>query len=258
VYGIKEILKVNLIKDKVAIVTGGARGIGRAICLMLAKQGCHVAFNYVKSTKDAAALEKEIKSLGVKCKATQVDIKDFDKVKEWTESIKKEFGTFHILINNAGIIADKALMLMALEDWQKVIDTNLTGVFNITRCCITTLLKQKEGHIINISSISGKIGLPRQVNYSASKGGLDAFAKALAKEVAAYNVRVNSVAPGFIETDILKEFSQEDRENINKTIPLRRVGTPEDVAGCVKFLLSPEAQYIIGENIQMDGGLAIR
>jgi len=249
---------MNLIKGKVAIVTGGSRGIGRAICLMLASQGCHVAFNYAKSTKEADALKKEISAMGVKCTATQVDIKDFDKVKEWIENVKKEFGTFHILINNAGIIADKALMLMTQEDWQDVIDTNLTGVFNITRCCITTLLKQKEGHVVNISSVSGKIGLPRQVNYSASKGGLDAFTKALAKEVAAYNVRVNSVAPGFIETDILKEFSPEDREKINKLIPMGRAGTPEDVAGCVKFLLSPEAQYIIGENIQMDGGLAIR
>ena len=249
---------MNLIKGKVAIVTGGSRGIGRAICLMLAGQGCHVVFNYAKNKEAASALEKEIKALGVKVKASQVDIKDFDKVKEWIESIKKEFGTFHLLINNAGIIADKALMLMAQEDWQNVIDTNLTGVFNITRCCITTFLKQKEGNVINVSSVSGKIGLPGQVNYSASKGGLDAFTKALAKEVAAYNVRVNSVAPGFIETDILKEFSSEEREKINKLIPMGRAGTPEYVAGCVKFLLSPEAQYIIGENIQMDGGLAIR
>ncbi len=249
---------MNLLKDKVAIVTGGSRGIGRAICLMLAKQGCHVVFNYAQNKDAAATLEKEIKTLKVKCRADQLDVRDFDKVKEWIESIKKEFGTFHILINNAGIICDKALMLMHPDDWQKVIDTNLTGVFNLTRCCITTMLKQKQGYVVNVSSVSGKIGLPRQSNYSASKGGVNAFTKALAKEVAAYNVKVNSVSPGFIETDILRDFSEEDIEKINKMIPLGKIGTPEDVAGCVKFLLSEEAKYIVGEDIQMDGGLAIR
>jgi len=249
---------MSSLKDKVAIVTGGSRGIGRAIALMLASEGCHVAFNYCKSEEKAKALEKEIKTLGVNGKGTCVDVKDFDGVKKWVESVKKDFGRLDILVNNAGIVRDKALMLMDPKEWQEVIDTNLTGTFNAARLCIVTFLKQKSGDIINISSVSGKIGLPRQTNYSASKGGMDAFTKSLAKEVAAYNVRVNAVAPGYIKTDILESFSEEDKEKIAKSVPLGRLGTPEEVAACVKFLLSEKAQYLTGQIIQMDGGLAIQ
>ncbi|MCX5681098.1 MAG: 3-oxoacyl-ACP reductase FabG [Candidatus Omnitrophica bacterium] len=245
------------IKGKTAIVTGGARGIGRAIVLMLAQNGCHVAFNYLKSKDEALRLQSEVEKFGVRCRATCVDIKDFEAVKKWIDSVKADFGSLDILVNNAGIIVDKAFMLMSPEDWHGVIGTNLHGVFNAARACIVTFLKQKSGEIINISSISGVIGLPRQVNYSASKGGVDAFTKALAKEVAPYNVRVNSVAPGYIETDILSGISQENRKKIEELIPLGRVGGPEDVAYCVEFLLSKEGQYITGQVIQVDGGLAI-
>ncbi len=249
---------MSSLKGKVAIVTGGSRGIGRAIVLMLAREGCDVAFNYEKSQTAALALEEEVKKSKVKCVASCIDIKNFEKVKLWVEDVKKRFGRLDILVNNAGIVIDKALMLMSPEDWQKVIDTNLTGAFNITRLCITTFLKQKKGNIVNISSVSGKIGLPRQVNYSASKGGLDAFTKALSKEVAAYNVRVNGIAPGYTQTDILKDLSEQDLKKITDLIPLGSIGKPENVADCVKFLLSPLAQYITGEIIQIDGGLAIR
>jgi 3-oxoacyl-[acyl-carrier protein] reductase len=163
-----------------------------------------------------------------------------------------------ILINNAGIIRDKALMMMTEEDWQTVIQTNLTGMFNASRACIVSFLKQKQGDIINISSVSGITGLARQTNYSASKGGMNAFTKALAKETAAYGVRVNAVAPGFIETDILSGLSEEQKNDIIRRIPLGRVGSPEDVAQGVKFLLSPEAAYMTGQILVVDGGLAIR
>lgn len=246
------------IKDKVAIVTGGSRGIGRAIVLMLAHNGCHVTFNYLKSKDEALNLQKEVEKLGVRCHAVCVDIKDFEAVKKWIEGVRVDFGRIDILVNNAGIILDKAFMLMSKEDWHGVIDINLHGVFNAARACIVTFLKQKSGEIINISSVSGVIGLPRQVNYSASKGGVDAMTKALAKEVAAYGVRVNSVAPGYIETDILSGISEENRKKIDELIPLGRIGKPEEIAHCVEFLLSKEGQYITGQVIQVDGGLAIR
>lgn len=246
------------LKDKTAIVTGGSRGIGRAIVLMLAGQGCNVAFNYHKNADLAKKLVVEVKKLGVRCEASQVDIKDFDAVKKWIDEAKEKFGQLDILVNNAGIIIDKALMLMSKTDWQEVIDTDLTGVFNATRSCIVTFLKQKSGDIVNISSVSGVIGLPRQSNYSAAKGGVNAFTKSLAKEVAAYGIQVNAVAPGFIDTEILNDLPQEQKDKILEIVPLGRLGTTDDVSNCVKFLLSEQAQYITGQVIQVDGGLAIR
>lgn len=245
-------------KDKIAIVTGGARGIGRAIVLMLAREGCQVAFNYMKSQTQAQELEAEAKKFGVKCKGSRVDIKDFAGVKAWIDQTKADFGGLDILVNNAGIIADKALMMMSEQDWHDVIATNLDGVFNATRACVVTFLKQKKGDIVNISSVSGVFGLPRQVNYSASKGGVNAFTKALAKEISPYGIRVNAVAPGFIETEILSGFTPQQKEEVTKVVPLGRIGRAEEVAHCVKFLLSPAAGYITGQIIQVDGGMAIR
>jgi len=247
-----------MLKDKVAIVTGGSRGIGKAIVEMLADQGCHVAFNYRQSQDSALALEAQIKAKGVRCQARCVDMKDFDAIKSWVDGVKQEFGRLDILVNNAGIIRDKALMMMTSQDWHEVIETNLTGAFYASRACIVTFLKQKQGDIVNISSISGVIGLARQTNYSAAKGGMNAFTKALAKEVAGYGVRVNAVAPGFIETDILRDLSEQQREQILKSIPLGRIGDVRDVARCVKFLLSDSSAYITGQILVVDGGLAIR
>jgi len=249
---------MSYLKGKVAVVTGGSRGIGRAIVRMLAQQGCAVAFSYQSSVEMALSLEEEAKKTGVPCKASRVDVKDFVEVKSWIEATKAEFGNLDVLVNNAGIIRDKALMLMTPEDWNVVLETNLTGMFNATRCCIVTFMKQKSGAIVNISSVSGIIGLPRQTNYSATKGGINAFTKALAKEVAGYGVRVNAVAPGFIETDILSGFSEDQKQGILKTIPLGRIGSVEDVANCVKFLLSERAEYITGQIIPVDGGLVMR
>ncbi len=251
-------MEEQFLKNKVAVVSGGARGIGRAIVKKLAQQGCHVTFNYLVSEQLAKDLEKEVLNTGVRCRAVKVDVKDFAGVKAWMDQIERDWEKIDILINNAGIIADKALMMMSQQDWKSVIDTNLNGMFHMARSCIVKFMKQRRGDIVNISSVSGLIGLPRQTNYSATKGAMNAFTKALAKEVAGYGVRVNAVAPGFIETDILAGLSDEFRQEILKTIPLGRIGDVEDVANCVKFLLSPAAAYLTGQIIQVDGGLAIR
>lgn len=246
-----------ILKDKVAIVTGGTRGIGRAVVLMLAREGANVAFTYLKSTSNAQALIKEVEGLGRKSKAFQMDVRDFDKAKELIENVKHDFGQLDILVNNAGITKDKALMMMTKDDWQEVIDTNLGGLFNVTRSAIITFLKQKSGDIVNISSVSGIIGLARQVNYAASKAGIIGFTKALAREVAPYNIRVNAVAPGFIETDMVSGLKEEHKTELKKRIPLARFGNVEDVAGTVKFLLDPNTGYITGQTIIIDGGMSL-
>lgn len=245
------------LQNKTAIISGAARGIGRAIALELAKEGANISFNFLKSTKEAQELEQEVKNLGVKAKAFQVDIKDFPAVESWVEQTKELFGGLDIIINNAGIIKDKALALMDLGDWHEVLDTNLDGTFNLTKASIVTLLKQKSGNIVNVSSVSGIVGLPRQTNYAASKGGMISFTKSLAKEVAAYNIRVNAVAPGFIETDMLKDLREDFKNQVLQRIPLGRMGKPEEVAKAVKFLVSDEARYITGQTIIIDGGMTI-
>lgn len=246
-----------MLKNKTAIISGGTRGIGRAIAEELAKEGANISFNYLKSKEEADELERKISSLGVKAKAYQVDIKDFEAVHQWVKDTKEYFGALDIIVNNAGIIIDKALALMEKEDWHNVIDTNLNGFFNLTHAAIITLLKQKNGSIINITSVTGIVGMPRQTNYAAAKAGIIGFTKSLAKETAPYNIRVNAVAPGFIETDMLKDLKVQYKEDVLKKIPLGRFGRPIDVAKAVKFLVSEEARYITGEVIVVDGGLTM-
>jgi 3-oxoacyl-[acyl-carrier protein] reductase len=246
------------LKDKVAIVTGGTRGIGRAIVLELAREGVDVAFTYLKSTQEAQDLSQEVENVGRRCLALQIDVRDFKKAKELVEKTREYFGRLDILVNNAGITKDKALMLMTEEDWQEVIDTNLSGTFNVTRSAIVTFLKQKSGNIINITSVSGISGMNRQTNYAASKAGIIGFTKSLAKEVASYNIRVNAVAPGFIETDMIKGLKEEYKNELVKKIPLGRFGKVSDVAAAVKFLLSDAANFITGQTIVVDGGLFIQ
>ncbi len=245
------------LKDKIALISGGSRGIGRSIALELAKTGCHISFSYRKNELEAKKLEEEIARLGQKAQAFCVDIKDYAAVIDWVNQTKEHFQGLDIVINNAGIIKDKALMFMEKEDWQEVIDTNLTGVYNLSRAVIIGLMKQKKGNIINISSVSGIIGLPRQANYSASKAGMIGFTKALAREVAAYNIRVNSVAAGFIETDMTHELKENFKSKMLTRIPLARFGKPEEVAKVVKFLAGEESNYITGQVIVIDGGLSI-
>jgi len=247
-----------LFQNKAAIVTGGSRGIGKALVLMLAQEGADVAFTYAKSVEDAGKLSSEIVKLGRKPLALQMDVADFDKARELIEKAKEYFGRLDILVNNAGIIRDKALMMMAKDDWREVIDTNLTGTFNVTRNAIVTFLKQKSGAIVNITSVSGVAGMSRQTNYAASKAGIIGFTKSLAREVAPYNIRVNAVAPGFIETDMISGLKDEYKEGLKKKIPLSRLGRVEDVSAAVKFLLSEAANFITGQTIIVDGGLFIQ
>jgi 3-oxoacyl-[acyl-carrier protein] reductase len=245
------------LNNKTVIISGATRGIGRAIALELAGEGANISFNYLKSGNEAMALEKEIKDLGVNAKSFQADIKDYIAVKAWVDETKELFGGIDIVINNAGIIKDKALALMEPYDWQEVINTNLDGTFNLTRAAIVTLIKQKSGVIINIASVSGITGISRQTNYSASKAGMIGLTRSLAKEVASYNIRVNAVAPGFIETDMLGDLKDDYKSRILKQIPLMRLGRPEEVAKAVKFLVSDDAGYITGHTVVIDGGISI-
>ena len=247
-----------ILKDKVAVVTGGSRGIGRAITLMLAKEGAKVVFTYLTSKKEADSLVREINNFGGKAIALEVDIRDFEKTKLLIEKTKETFGALDILVNNAGIVKDKALMLMSKEVWSDVLDTDLNGIFNVTRNAIITFLKQKSGKIVNITSIAGIVGMARQTNYAAAKAGIIGFTKALAKEVGNYNINVNAVAPGFIETDMIKGLNQDYRNQIKEHIPLARLGLSEEVANAVKFLLSDAGDYITGQVIVVDGGLSIK
>lgn len=246
-----------MLSERVAIVTGGTRGIGRSIVLALCREGADCAFTYTKNHELAESLAQEIQTLGRRSLPIQLDVRDFEGAKRLAERIKGEFGRLDILVNNAGITRDRSLMMMTIGDWLEVIDTDLTGVFNTTRACIITFLKQKSGDIVNISSVSGIHPLPGQVNYAAAKAGVIGFTKSLAKEVAPYNIRVNAVAPGFIGSDMTAKLDERYRKRLNDSIPIGRFGTPEEVARVVVFLLSDESKYITGEVIQIDGGLGI-
>ena len=202
------------LKNKVVIITGGSRGIGKAICLVFAQLGAEVVFTYYRSKKEADKVKQEIKKMGGKCLSIQADVRDFEQCRAVVEKTLKKFKTLDTLVNNAGIIRDKALFMMTIEDWKQVIETNLIGTFNMTRAAITTFLKQKRGCIVNISSVSGLVGTPRQTNYSASKAGIIGFSKALAKEVASYNIRVNVICPGYIATDMITSLKEDIKNNI--------------------------------------------
>jgi len=243
--------------NRTAIISGASRGIGRAIALELAANGINIAFNYSKNKLLANALERDLQKLGVHSKASQVDIRDFNAVINWVNLTKEIFGGLDILVNNAGIINDKALMFMEQKDWEDVINTNLGGVFNLTKAVIIGFMKQNKGNIVNITSVAGLKGMPKQTNYAASKAGIIGFTKSLAKEVGRYNIKVTAIAPGFIETDMLSGLKETYKTELIKTIPLRRFGKAEEVAKVVKFLVGDEASYITGETIIIDGGISL-
>ena len=239
------------------IVTGGSRGIGRAIVRAICDQGADCAFTYSSDRAAADSLAEEIATLGRTAVPVQLDARDFDGARGLIDRVKEQFGRLDMLVNNAGITRDRSLMMMSREEWADVIDTNLTGVFNTTRASIITFLKQKSGNIVNISSVSGIHPMPGQANYAAAKAGVIGLTKALALEVAAYNIRVNAVAPGFIETSMTTEMSEKARHKALQMVPIGRFGRPEEVAQAVLFLLSDRSRYITGQTLQLDGGLGI-
>ena len=243
--------------NKTAIVTGGTRGIGKAIVLELAKNGCNVAFNYSKSDDLANELVKEIEALGVKALAKKADVSDFESAKDMIKEVKGEFGQIDYLVNNAGITRDKLLALMKENDWDDVININLKSVYNFSKAVIMTMIKQKNGKILNITSVSGIAGVAGQTNYSASKAGMIGFTKALAKEVGKAKINVNAIACGFIETDMTSELPEEYKKKMTDMTALKRFGTTDDVAKVAKFLLSDDANYVTGQVLSLDGGLAL-
>ena len=241
------------LKDQVAVITGGTRGIGKAIVEAFAREGAKVVFSYLSNDSLAKKIEEDLPNT----KGFKLDVRDLSAVQAWRENILDAYGSVDILVNNAGIIKDKALMMMTREEWDEVIDTNLNGTFNVTRSFIVTFMKQRKGNIINISSLSGIIGIARQTNYSSSKGAMIAFSKSLAKEVAGYNIRVNSLAPGFIDTDMTRDLKEAYVKEIMPQIPAGRFGTAEEIAKTALFLASDESGYITGEVIRVDGGLGM-
>lgn len=242
----------------IAFVSGASRGIGRAVAVQLARDGFDIAFCYHSNDEAARETKKLIAGAGgshVYC--TQCDVSDYDAVKKSFEEIDEEFGEISVVVNNAGINVDVPLPMMNLEDWNSVIDTNLSSVFNVCRCAAFSLIRQEKGSIVNLSSISGIYGNPSQTNYSAAKAGIIGFSKALSKELGRYGVRVNVVAPGLIETDMVGDMGEKARKGIQKRILLKRIGAVEDVSNLVSFLCSDKADYITGQVIQVDGGLLI-
>ena len=239
----------------VAFITGATRGIGRQIAITLAKNGFDIALNYRSQNEELENIKKEIENENVKCLAVQGDISSFESAEEMVNKIIEEFGKIDVLVNNAGITKDMLLMRMKKEDFESVIDVNLVGTFNITKNVIPFMMKQRSGRIINISSVVGISGNAGQTNYSASKAGIIGFTKSLAKEVGSRNILVNAVAPGFIETQMTDVLKDEVKEEIAKQIPLKRMGTTQDVANVVKFLASEESSYITGQLLNIDGGM---
>lgn len=241
--------------NKLAIITGGTRGIGKQIALTFAKEGYNIAINYRTENEDLKNTKKEIEENNVKCFTFQGDVTNFKDCEQFVKQIVEEFGSIDVLVNNAGITRDTLLMRMKEEDFKQVIDTNLIGTFNVTKNVISYMMKARSGRIINISSVVGISGNAGQTNYAASKAGIIGFTKSLAKEVASRNITVNAVAPGFIETQMTDVLKEDIKEEIAKKIPLKRMGTPQDVANVVKFLASSDSSYITGQVINIDGGM---
>ncbi|AUC14859.1 3-oxoacyl-[acyl-carrier-protein] reductase [Tenacibaculum sp. SZ-18] len=246
---------MKLLENKTAIVTGATRGIGRGIALEFAKQGANVAFTYSSSVDAAKSLENELIELGVKAKGFQSNAADFDAAQDLAKSVLEEFGTIDVLVNNAGITKDNLLMRISEDDFDKVIEVNLKSVFNLTKAVIRPMMKQRKGSIINMSSVVGLKGNAGQANYAASKAGILGFSKSVALELGSRNIRSNVVAPGFIETEMTAKLDEKVVEGWRNEIPLKRGGTPEDIANACVFLASDMSAYITGQTLSVDGGM---
>ncbi|MFW2488498.1 3-oxoacyl-[acyl-carrier-protein] reductase [Clostridium chromiireducens] len=244
-----------MLKGKCAIVTGASRGIGKAIALKLASLGANIVINYRSNEKEALEVESQIKDMGVETLCVKGDISKAEEVEKLIASAKEKFGSIDIMVNNAGITKDTLILRMKEEDFDSVIDVNLKGVFNCLKAITPIMVKQKYGKIINLSSVVGISGNAGQVNYSASKAGVIGMTKSLAKEVGSRGINVNAVAPGYIETDMTEALSEKYKEEMKNNIPLKRLGTANDVAEVVAFLASESSNYVTGQVIQVDGGM---
>ena len=249
--------KFMKLEGKKALVTGASRGIGRAIALALAAEGADVVVNYAGSEAAAKAVAAEIEAMGRKALVLQADISSNEAATAMLDAAVKEFGRIDILVNNAGITRDGLLMRMKEEDWDAVLTTNLKSVFNCTKAAVKYMMKQKAGRIVSISSVVGLMGNAGQANYAAAKAGVLGFTKAVAKEVAARGITVNAIAPGFIQTDMTAVLSEKVVEGMLNTIPLHKLGDPEDIAKAVVFLVSDDAKYITGQTLHVDGGMVM-
>ncbi len=243
--------------NKVALITGGTRGIGRAIALKLSEKGYNIAISYINNNKKAQEVVDEIEKNNVKALAIKADVSKEEEVNNMMKVINKELGNIDVLVNNAGITKDNLLIRMKTEDWDQVIDTNLRGVFLCTKAVARGMMKKRYGKIVNIASIVGISGNTGQGNYSASKAGVIGFTRSIAKELGSRGINVNAVAPGFIETDMTQVLEDNIKDEMLKSIPLNRAGKPEDVANLVVFLCSEKADYITGQVIHVDGGMLI-
>ena len=246
---------MKLLENKTAIITGATRGIGRGIAVEFAKQGANVAFTYSSSVDAANALETELNALGIKAKGYQSNAAEFDTAQELAKEILKEFGSIDVLVNNAGITKDNLLMRISEDDFDKVIQVNLKSVFNMTKAVIRPMMKQRAGSIINMSSIVGLKGNAGQSNYAASKAGILGFSKSVALELGSRNIRSNVIAPGFIETEMTGKLDEATVQSWRDSIPLKRGGSPEDIANACVFLASDMSSYITGQTLSVDGGM---
>ena len=245
------------LEGKVALVTGASRGIGKAIALMLAENGADIAVNFAGSTAAAEAVAAEIEKMGRKAILVQGDVSKADVCAEIVDKVVSELGHIDILVNNAGITRDTLLLRMKEEDWDAVLNTNLKGVFNCTKAAVKYMAKQRSGSIVNISSVVALMGNAGQANYAAAKAGILGFTRSVAKEIAARGIRVNAVTPGFIKTDMTSVLSEKVVAAMEASIPLARLGEPEDIAKAVLFLVSDNAAYITGQTLHVDGGMVM-
>ena len=246
-----------MLKDKVAIVTGASRGIGKAIALEMAKNGANVAIIYAGNKEKAEETKLEVEAFGVKANIYKCDVANFTEATECVKSVVNDFGKVDILVNNAGITKDALVLSMSESDFSAVVDTNLKGMFNMIKQVYSLFMKQRAGRIINISSVSGLVGNAGQANYSAAKAGVVGLTKTVAKELAARGVTCNAIAPGFIETDMTDKLSDKVKEAAVASIPMKKMGEPRDIACMATFLASDNAKYITGELIRVDGGIAM-